>query len=526
MSAIPAPAHAASAWRSAFGAWLALVLVLLAAYRDTAATMVGIWYRSETFAHCFLVLPITLWLVWRRRAELATLAPRPEPAWLLAIAAVGALWLAAGLVAVNAATQFAFVGLLVLSVPAVFGFAVARALLFPLLFLFFAVPFGEFMVPTMMEWTADFTVAALQASGVPVYREGQNFIIPSGSWSVIDECSGVRYLMASFMVGALFAYLNYRSYRRRAAFMAVALALPIVANWARAYMVVMLAHLSGNRIAVGIDHILYGWVFFGIIIFAMFMVGARWSQPDPPPPAARAAVPGPTRAWPVALGAAVLLLLPPLALAALERAEGAAAPVVLALPSAWPSGWKAEVEGATPPALPPFTPEFADPSVLAARVYQGAAGTVGVQVAYFRGQNEERKLVSSRNALVGMRDRQWAFPGFGTHRLDIDGRSVALRSADIIDRDQIAAVRQRLQVWRLYWVDGRFVGGDVEAKLAQALARARPRRRRRARTAVRRRRAQGGRGRAAGLRRRQPRRAGPGAAARAARALNEFRICR
>ena len=106
--------------------------------------------------------------------------------------------------------------MLVLAVPAVLGFEVALTILFPLLFLFFAVPFGEFTVPTLMEWTADFTVLALQLTGMPVYREGQHFVIPSGNWSVIDECSGVRYLMASFMVGTLFAYLNYRSYKRRA----------------------------------------------------------------------------------------------------------------------------------------------------------------------------------------------------------------------------------------------------------------------------------------------------------------------
>lgn len=56
----------------------------------------------------------------------------------------------------------------------------------------------------MMEATADFVVAALQMTGIRVYREGQHFIIPSGSWSVIDECSGIRYLMASFMVGSLY----------------------------------------------------------------------------------------------------------------------------------------------------------------------------------------------------------------------------------------------------------------------------------------------------------------------------------
>ncbi len=121
------------------------------------------------------------------------------------------------------------------------GIEVARTILFPLLFLFFAVPFGEFMLPTMMEWTADFTVAALRFSGMPVFREGQHFVIPSGNWSVIDECSGVRYVIASFMVGSLFAYLNYRSYTKRVVFMVVALALPMLANWLRAYMIVMLA---------------------------------------------------------------------------------------------------------------------------------------------------------------------------------------------------------------------------------------------------------------------------------------------
>jgi exosortase/archaeosortase family protein len=156
--------------------------------------------------------------------------------------------------------------LVVLAVPAVFGWAVARELTFPLLFLFFAVPVGEFMVPPMMEWTADFTVKALQLTGIPVYREGLQFVIPSGNWSVVEACSGVRYLIASFMVGTLFAYLNYRSSKRRVIFMLVSLAVPIVANWLRAYLIVMVGHLSDNKLAAGVDHLVYGWVFFGVVI--------------------------------------------------------------------------------------------------------------------------------------------------------------------------------------------------------------------------------------------------------------------
>ena len=86
-------------------------------------------------------------------------------------------------------------------VAALFGWRWVRALAFPLAFLFFAVPFGEFLVPTLIEWTADFTVAALAASGIPVYREANNFVIPSGRWSVVEACSGIRYLIASVMLG-------------------------------------------------------------------------------------------------------------------------------------------------------------------------------------------------------------------------------------------------------------------------------------------------------------------------------------
>ena len=139
----------------------------------------------------------------------------------------------------------------------------ARVLAFPLAFLFFAVPFGEIFVPTLIDWTADFTVAALRFSGVPVYREGNHFVIPTGRWSVVEACSGVRYLIASLMVGTLYAAIAYRSARRRACFIVAAILVPIVANWLRAYMIVMLGHLSNNRLATGVDHIIYGWMFFG-----------------------------------------------------------------------------------------------------------------------------------------------------------------------------------------------------------------------------------------------------------------------
>src|SRR5205814_10510601 len=122
----------------------------------------------------------------------------------------------------------------------------------------------------------------LRWSGVPVYREANHFIIPSGAWSVVEACSGIRYIIASVMVGTIYAAIAYRSTRRRVAFLAASVLVPILANWLRAYMIVMLAHLSSNKIAVGVDHLIYGWIFFGLVMVLLFWVGSFWREDDAP----------------------------------------------------------------------------------------------------------------------------------------------------------------------------------------------------------------------------------------------------
>ena len=137
-----------------------------------------------------------------------SVAARSTSLWLLPMVLAGFVWLLGDLAAVNAVTFLALVSLLVFAVPALLGTRVALAILFPLAYLFFAVPIGEFALPQMMEWTAEFTIVALRLTGIPVYREGLSFVIPSGNWSVVEACSGVRYLIASVVVGTLYAYLT------------------------------------------------------------------------------------------------------------------------------------------------------------------------------------------------------------------------------------------------------------------------------------------------------------------------------
>lgn len=485
MSALirPVATGTGSAWPRALVTLFSLWLLLGLLYADTVSGMVWIWIRSETFTHAFLVLPISLWLTWRRRDDLSLIDPQPQPWLLLAVLPLAALWLAGELVVVNAAVQFAWVAMLVVCVPGVLGVRVAYELLFPLLFLFFAVPTGEFMTHPMMLWTADFTVAALQFSGVPVYREGLTFLIPSGNWSVVEACSGVRYLIASFMVGTLFAYLNYRSWKRRAVFILLSIFVPIVANWVRAYGIVMLGHLSSNTLAVGVDHLIYGWIFFGIVIGIMFMIGARWSEPDSVlAPDSKADVVRHAVAAPAALmvgtalAALAVMLAPRLVLMGIEQTEKGSGVPTVRLPASLGPLWVAAPEGEATVgravSFETYKPQFQEPSAEAHGIYVGNRGRVGVYVAFYRNQDNERKLVSSMNVLAKSGGDGWNPMEAVGAKVEAAGQSTGWQGARLQAKMHVAAAGAiPMTVWRSYWIDGHWVAGDAEAKLRSSWAR-------------------------------------------------------
>lgn len=254
------------------------LLWLLVWYGETTHAMILTWNSSDTYAHGFLIAPISAWLVWRRRHVIRALQPHPNFWTLVPLAAVGFVWLLGHLAAVAVVQQYALVLMVLLVVATILGNSTVAALAFPLLFLLFAVPFGEALLPTLMEHTADFTVFALKLTGIPVYREGLYFTVPSGSWSVVEACSGLRYLIASVTLGVLYAYLTYRQLRRRVIFVLLSILVPIVANWLRAYMIVMIGHFSSMKHAVGVDHLIYGWIFFGVVMLLLYWAGSFWRE--------------------------------------------------------------------------------------------------------------------------------------------------------------------------------------------------------------------------------------------------------
>ncbi|WP_295608581.1 exosortase A [uncultured Lamprocystis sp.] len=266
-------------WAVALPGLAIVLLVLLWLFFPTVWSLVSIWLRSDTYAHGAIVLPISLWLIWEKRAGLANAVPQPTLVPTLLMLPVGSVWLLGSLTDVLVIQQYGFVCLLILAIWSIVGTPVTRFLAFPLGFLLLAVPAGEALTYPLMNLTADFTVGLLRLTGIPVYRDGTFFSLPSGDWSVVEECSGVRYLLASVTLGMLFAYLNFSFLWKRLVFVLFSVVVPVFANGLRAYLIVMIGHLSNMKLATGVDHLIYGWVFFGIVIAIMFWFGSMWRDP-------------------------------------------------------------------------------------------------------------------------------------------------------------------------------------------------------------------------------------------------------
>ena len=189
------------------------------------------------------------------------------------------------LTGVQVVEQLAFVGIVVASLASLLGWQVSKFLAFP------AVPVlrgadGEDLVPPMMEFTATFTVEALRLTGIPVYRDGLWFSLPSGNWSVVEACSGVRYLIASATLGVMYAY-HLSHPVERLLFIVLSIVVPVIANGVRAYMIVMIGHLSGMEYATGVDHLIYGWVFWRGDVHSVLdwidLAGTRYPEVVLPP---------------------------------------------------------------------------------------------------------------------------------------------------------------------------------------------------------------------------------------------------
>ncbi|MBI5329084.1 MAG: exosortase A [Betaproteobacteria bacterium] len=479
------------AWGEAL-AWLLLTWIgLIALLQPSAGSMVTVWLSSDTYAHGAIILPITLWLVWRKRHEVMALEAKPDPRALVLVILLAALWLFSRFTVSQVSEHYALVGLLITSVWALLGAGVLRALLFPLAYLLFMVPSGEFMIEPLIHYTADTTVTVVRLLGIPVYRENNFFSLPSGDWNVVEACSGMRYFLSSLALGWLYAYLTYRTWWKRLAFGIAAAVTPIVANGARAALIVLLGHFSNMKLAVGVDHLIYGWVWFGMVMMAMFWIGNRWREDHLPAHAPDLAVdaPPPVRApRSAAVMAAVMVTLTalfPLYEQHLRARIDAPSPLAAYTPppawtpapapaTHWTPVWygvsderslhlSSRSPGRPKNDLAPLGGGSGGVPEPGAQIPQGSERLLH-HLVWYGAQEQDRELVNAYNQVVLESNHMWRRVQEQDRTVSVGGQPLTVREAVLEGRKD----GQRVLVWHWWRVLGHNTIDPLDAKLRLA----------------------------------------------------------
>jgi len=465
VEAVPAP------WRLPLTVLALTIGLLFAMLTDTVTTMVILWRDVTTYHHCFLVLPIVLFLIWQKRTQLTRLAPRQEMLALLPLIVFGLLWLIGRAGQIQLFEHVALVGMAISLVVALLGLEVARAIAFPLAFLLFMVPFGDVFVPGLQQFTANFSVELLHLADIPVFHDGIMIETPTGLFEVAEACAGIRFLIANVMIGALFAHLSMDRPWKWALFMVIAVVLPIIANGFRAFGIILIAYLTDNEYAAGVDHIIYGWGFFAAIMVVFLAIGnamADW----PEAPASRddhvsadgyvdrcvdnltTALWRPSLALPaVALVAAIpiyaawveketpyrvdidpkLMLDPTLALDLGPDCKADHSPS---------EGWR---------------PQFEQADMIQGLIVDCGNGPVDLFFAYYAHEREGAELVQHGNRLAD--GEHWTRTAVSWHAPGVDGLPASLKREELFGRH---AGDRVVVAW--YWIGGQLVAKDWQAK--------------------------------------------------------------
>jgi len=262
------------AWRISGIAIAALMLLTLVLYQQTVAYLLGLWNQLEVgnYAHGYLVLIISVYLVFYNRQKLALLTPCPEYRAIIAIVIASLIWLIATLVDIEMLQSVGLLLLLPALVWLMFGIRALRILAFPLMFISFAIPVWFPLSPVLQNLTADIVFWVIREMQIPALRIENMIVLPAGMLSIEEACGGLNYFLAAMTLGTLYAYLNYVTLRSRIFIVLVAATAAVLVNILRVFIVVYLGYTTDMQHPLIADHLSLGWSLFAGLVVVLLVL--------------------------------------------------------------------------------------------------------------------------------------------------------------------------------------------------------------------------------------------------------------
>ncbi len=236
-----------------------------------------LWLRSRwvgDYAYCQFLPLASLMAIWWRRREIAAAPRRTDGRGIpVVLLALGLHWV--GVLAQQPRISVAGFILLLWSLPfLLYGFRLARWLIFPCAYLLLAIPlnFIDSMTAPLRLFATAASAAILNGVGLHVQRVGSGLFSAASnafSFNVAPECSGLRSLLAMTALMAFYAWYSQKTLAKKWILFLCSVPVAVVANVCRIILVVVVAAFFGQDTAMGLWHDYSGYPIFLISIALM-----------------------------------------------------------------------------------------------------------------------------------------------------------------------------------------------------------------------------------------------------------------
>jgi exosortase len=249
------------------------------AFSGALIQMASLWVSTDTYMHGMFVVPLVAMMAVQMDKPVFKATRLPFFQSLV----ISFLWSISLLIAnqsmINVLEQFVFLSILPTVVLLKCGWRYLWHYRTPLLLCFLCIPFGDFLVPHLQSITADMSVWLLRLVGVPVLHNGWYITISAADFRVAEACSGINFLISTFVVSIFYAFTYMQKAHKRVVFISLGILVPLIANGLRVFLIIMVAHWGNVEAATGFDHLVYGWIFFVFVLLILFAIGYMWSDP-------------------------------------------------------------------------------------------------------------------------------------------------------------------------------------------------------------------------------------------------------
>ncbi len=253
-------------------------LTVLGFYAPDAELLWTSWMELEEFSHGPMMLAVSLFLLWKRRALLSSPDNRGQMLGVFIIFLSIAVYSLAIKAGIQNARHLSVLSLIFGLFLTFGGLTYARYVFPALILLPFVVPPPSFLNSNLSYglqlFSTDVSVFSLRAIGVTVFQDGNIIDLGKMKLEVAEACSGLRYLYPMIGLGALSGMLFDIMLWKRCLFLVLAAAISIIMNSVRIFLTGAFVEFTDMGVSEGFFHLFEGWVFF--LISFVIVLGACW----------------------------------------------------------------------------------------------------------------------------------------------------------------------------------------------------------------------------------------------------------